>query len=297
VAVLDSARAREAPAVREPLATHRIAGLGNAYQVGLYLFLVVVVIAFVAPLLWLAILSLRPQGQVLTNSLLPSSLDWSTYARVFQKVKLAEYLKNSLVLAAGTIAVTLPLGSLAAYGFARWSFRGKDLLLFLFIFALTVPGLVNLIAIYSLFSNIGLLNSFAALILVYSAAAIPVTTWLMRAYLQTVPVELEEAAMIDGCTRVGALVRVTLPVSSPGLAAAALLVFVNVWHEFIVAQTLISRDALRVVSQGLFAMREQFSTDYTGLAAVAIVISVPVVLLFILLQERFVAGLTAGAVK
>jgi multiple sugar transport system permease protein len=144
---------------------------------------------------------------------------------------------------------------------------------------------------------VGLLNTYHGLILVYSAAGLPVTTWLMRAYLQTVPVELEEAAMIDGCTRVGALVRITLPLASPGLAAAALLVFVNVWHEFIVAQTVISRDALRVVSQGLFAMREQFNTDYTGLAAVAIVISVPVVVLFILLQERFVAGLTAGGVK
>jgi ABC-type glycerol-3-phosphate transport system permease component len=294
--VLDAAQARDAPAEGRPL-TRPVAGRDRAYRAGLYMFLVLTVIVFIAPLVWLAIMSLRPQGQVLTNSLLPSSLDWTNYPRVFQKVKLAEYLKNSLLLAGGTIAVTLPLGSLAAYGFARWSFRGKDLLLFVFIFALTVPGLVNLIAVYSLFSNVGLLNSYVGLILVYSAGALPVTTWLMRAYLQTVPVELEEAALIDGCTRVGALARVTLPVASPGLAAAALLVFVNVWHEFIVAQTLINRDALKVVSQGLFAMREQFSTDYTGLAAVAIVISVPVVLLFIVLQERFVAGLTAGAVK
>jgi ABC-type glycerol-3-phosphate transport system permease component len=294
--VLDAAQVSDATAKGQPL-TRPVVGRDRAYRVGLYMFLIVTVIVFIAPLVWLAIMSLRPQGQVLTNNFLPSSLDWANYPRVFQKVKLADYLKNSLVLAGGTIAVTLPLGSLAAYGFARWAFRGKDLLLFVFIFALTVPGLVNLIAVYSLFSNVGLLNSYAGLILVYSAGALPVTTWLMRAYLQTVPVELEEAALIDGCTRVGALVRVTLPVASPGLAAAALLVFVNVWHEFIVAQTLINRDALKVVSQGLFAMREQFSTDYTGLAAVAIVISVPVVLLFILLQERFVAGLTAGAVK
>jgi len=296
MAVLDVAHSADVPAKRRPIAGRGV-GRDRAYRLGLYVFLAVTVVIFVAPLVWLALFSLRPQGQVLTNTVLPSAFDWGNYPRVFQKVKLAEYLKNSLILAAGTIAVTLPLGSLAAYGFARWVFRGKELLLFLFIFALTVPGLVNLIAVYALFSSVGLLNTYQGLILVYSAGAIPVTTWLMRAYLQTVPVELEEAAMIDGCTRMGALVRVTLPVSAPGLAAAALLVFVNVWHEFIVAQTLISRDALKVVSQGLFAMREQFSTDYTGLAAVAIVISVPVVALFILLQERFVAGLTAGAVK
>lgn len=296
MALVDAARPHETPAARRPIATPTV-GRDRAYHAGVYVFMVLLVVIFVAPLVWLAILALRPSGQVLTNSLLPSSLDWSNFPRVFQKVKLADYLKNSLILAGGTILVTLPLGSLAAYGFARWSFRGKDVLLFVFIFALTVPGLVNLIAIYALFSSVGLLNTYQGLILVYSAGSLPVTTWLMRAYLQTVPVELEEAALIDGCTRVGALVRVALPVASPGLAAAALLVFVNVWHEFIVAQTLVSRDALRVVSQGLFAMREQFSTDYTGLAATAIVISVPVVVLFIVLQERFVAGLTAGAVK
>jgi ABC-type glycerol-3-phosphate transport system permease component len=296
MAVVDAARTQDAPTARPGLATP-VAGRDRAYNITVYAFMVVTVVIFVAPLVWLAILGLRPPGQVLTNSLLPSSFDWSNFPRVFQKVKLADYLKNSLILGGGTIALTLPLGSLATYGFSRWSFRGKDLLLFLFIFALTVPGLVNLIAIYALFSTVGLLNTYHGLILVYSAAGLPVTTWLMRAYLQTVPVELEEAAMIDGCTRVGALVRITLPLASPGLAAAALLVFVNVWHEFIVAQTVISHDALRVVSQGLFAMREQFSTDYTGLAAVAIVISVPVVVLFILLQERFVAGLTAGGVK
>src|SRR5690242_7963416 len=118
MAVLDSVQAQEVSAARELVATNRVVGRDKAYQVGVYAFMLAVVIVFVAPLLWLAILSLRPQGQVLTNTLLPTSLDWSTYARVFQKVKLADYLKNSLILAAGTIAVTLPLGSLAAYGFA-----------------------------------------------------------------------------------------------------------------------------------------------------------------------------------
>lgn len=267
------------------------------FRVWVYLYLAAMVLVFLAPLVWLALLSLRPAGEVFSASPLPSHLDFENYTRVFRKVRLAAYLKNSIILGLGTIACALPLGSLAAYGFARWDFRGKNALLFVFIFALAIPGLVNLIPIYTFFGRAGLLNTYHGLILVYTAGNLPVTVWLMRAYFQTVPVELEEAAMIDGCSRVGALLRVTVPVASPGFAAAALLIFVHVWHEFIVAQTLISRSALRVVSQGLFAMQEQYSTDYTGLAATAIIISAPVVILFIFLQERFVAGLTAGAGK
>jgi ABC-type glycerol-3-phosphate transport system permease component len=269
----------------------------GGFRVARYLFLVLMVLVFVSPLLWLVVLSVRPQGAVFAGTVSLADIDLSNYERVFHKSRLGDYLKNSTILGFGTIAVALPFGSLAGYSFARWNFRGKNAMLFLFIFALAIPGLVNLIPIYTLFSRAGLLNSYAGLILVYTASTLPVTTWLMRAYLQSVPPELEEAALMDGCTRGGALMRITVPLAAPGLAAAALLIFVSVWHEFIIAQTLVSRDTLRVVSQGLFAMQEQYGTDYTGLAATAVIISIPVVLLFIVLQERFVAGLTAGALK
>lgn len=269
----------------------------DPFSVLVYMFLVLILCILIAPLAWLVILSLRPAGQVYQGSLLPDSFDIGNYARVFQKVALLNYIRNSVILGLGTILVTLPIGSLAGYAFARWRFRGKNVVFFLFIFALTIPGLVNLIAIYRLVGALGWLNTYHGLIFVYSGASLPVTTWLMRAYFQTIPTELDEAALIDGCSQFGAFVRVVLPISTPGLSAAALLVFVTVWHEFIVAQTLVSKSSMRVVSQGLFAMQQQYVTDYTALAATAIIISVPVVVLFIVLQDRFIAGLTAGAVK
>jgi len=194
-------------------------------------------------------------------------------------------------------AIVLPLGFVTGYALARFSFAGRGALLFLFMFSLTIPGLVNLVAIYQLFSYARLINNPVSLVIVYSVSTLPLAVWLMRAYILALPSEIEQAALIDGCSRFGILWRIVLPLAMPGIGAVAVLTTVNVFHEFIVAQTLVKIEGIGVVNQGLRQLQTEHAFDYTGLAAGSILVSVVPVLLFLVLQRQFISGMTAGAIK
>ncbi|MBT2495624.1 carbohydrate ABC transporter permease [Microbacterium sp. ISL-59] len=256
---------------------------------------VMVVIVFALPMLWILLKSFGPEDEIFSAALLPSSFHPENYARAVQTGMLVSYTLSTIAISFFTCLIVLPLGFMAGYGLARFSFRGRGLVLFLFMFSLTIPGLVNLLAIYQVFSLAQLINNPAGLVIVYAASNLPLATWLMRAFIQSLPSELEQAALVDGCTRGGAILRIVVPLTSPGLAAVAVLVVVNVFQEFIVAQTLISTRGIGVVSQGLRAMQGQFDLDYTSLAAGSVLVSVIPVLLFLLLQKQFIAGMTTGA--
>lgn len=251
---------------------------------------------FVGPLLWIISLALRPESEVFRNSVLPARWDFGNFEQAMAIGSLWHYTRNSLLLGCVCTLVVLPLGFLAGYSFARYRFRGRSLLLFLFMFSLTIPGLVNLVAIYLVFSKVHLLNSYVGLSMVYAAGNVPLATWVMRSSIRAIPRELEEAAMVDGYSRFRAVLRVVVPLTWPGLVSVAVLVFVFVWQEFVIATTLISSAGKGVVSQGLFAMEGQYGTDYTVLAAGAIIISILPIMLFVILQRRFISGMTMGGV-
>ncbi|TDE09699.1 carbohydrate ABC transporter permease [Jiangella asiatica] len=255
----------------------------------------IVTLVFLAPLLWVLLLALRPQSEALSSSPLPSVLTLENLHRALSRGSLVDLTQNSTILCVAVCLVVVPLSLLAGYAFARFRFKGRNLLLFVFMFSLAVPGLVNLIAIYQFYAVAGLINNPLGLIMVDVAAALPLATWLIRSFVLSIPVDMEEAATIDGCSRLGAAVRILLPLTGPVVAAVLVIVFVTTWQEFIVAQTLMSDPSMGVVSQGLLAMQGEYSTDMTGLAAGAVFISVVPVALFLLLQRRFVDGMTAGA--
>jgi ABC-type glycerol-3-phosphate transport system permease component len=164
-------------------------------------------------------------------------------------------------------------------------------------FSLTIPGLVNLLAIYQAFSIVKLINNPAGLVLVYAASSLPLSVWLMRAYILSLPSEIEEAALIDGSSRFGILWRIVLPLALPGVGAVAVLTVVSVFHEFIIAQTLVKVTGIGVVNQGLWRLQTEYTLDYTGIAAASILVSAVPVLLFVILQRQFISGMTAGAMK
>jgi len=228
---------------------------------------------------------------------LPTPPSIEHYVGIFAETHMQQFYFNSIVLEICTILIVLFLSAHAGYAAARFEFRGKNLVLFIMLATVMIPGIVTLIPLYVISVRLGLHNTYRVLILVYSAWQIPTAVWLLRAFFENIPVELEEAAMIDGCSQWGAFYRVVLPLTQPGLAAAAIVVFVWVWNEFIIALNLTASDAVRPITVGLFFFVGENGILWGRMTAAATVALLPVIVLFAALQKRFIAGLTAGALK
>jgi ABC-type glycerol-3-phosphate transport system permease component len=195
------------------------------------------------------------------------------------------------------MALVLLIGVPAGYAAARYNFRGKNSILFLLMMTVMIPGIVTLIPQYFLAVRLGLHDSFLVLILIYGAWQVPTVVWIMRGFFQNIPRELDESAQVDGCSRVGAFYHVVLPLSIPGIAAAAMVVFVWVWNEFIIALNMTASNATRPLTVGLYFFIGETGIQWGGMSAGAAMALLPVILAFIFLQRRFVEGLTSGSVK
>jgi ABC-type glycerol-3-phosphate transport system permease component len=227
----------------------------------------------------------------------PNPISLQQYINVFLQSTLPRNYFNAAVLAIGTSFLVLVVGIHAGYAAARFQFRGKNALLFVLLSTVMVPGIVTLIPLYLLAVRLGLHDTYTILILVYAAWQTPTVVWILRAFFENIPRELDESALIDGCSRLGAFYRIVLPLSQPGLAAAAILVSVWVWNEFIIALNLTASDASRPLTVGLFFFIGESGIEWGKMAAGASGALVPVIVLFLFLQRRFIQGLTAGATK
>jgi ABC-type glycerol-3-phosphate transport system permease component len=258
---------------------------------------IAVVAIFLLPMVWILLKALQPERMVFSGAIDPSQFTLENFERAIDEGSLLSYTISNSILALATCALVLPTGFVSGYALARFKFLGRGAILFLFMFSLTIPGLVNLVAIYQLFSALRMINNPVTLVIVYSASTLPLAVWLMRAYILALPSEIEEAALIDGCSRFGILWRIVLPLALPGVGAVAVLTVVAVFHEFIVAQTLMRVQGIGVVNQGLRQLQTEHSFDFTGLAAGSVLVSIVPVALFLLLQRQFISGMTAGAIK
>ncbi len=267
-------------------------------RTGIYLFLTGVCAVLFLPIAWVVVTSLKPEGQIylFPPRWLPSPPTPDHYVQVWQS-SMPRYFFNSLLVATLTIVLTLAVAMLAGYAVSRFRFRGKNLFLFLLMVSHMMPGVANLVPIYLLASRLGLLDTYLVLILVYSMWQTPLVVWLIQGFLESVPLSLDHAAMVDGYSRLGALFRVVLPLSRPGLAASAIIVFVYAWNEFIIALTLTSTDDMRLVQVGLRYYISQFGIQWGELTAAVVLSIVPVIVVFLLLQRWFIYGMTSGALK
>jgi ABC-type glycerol-3-phosphate transport system permease component len=207
------------------------------------------------------------------------------------------WFRNSLIVAVATTLIGLVLAALAAYSFSRFPFPGSRALSTMFLFIQLFPVAVIVIPLFILWTGLQLTNTYWSLVITYLVFGLPVSTWLLIGFFNSVPVELEEAAMIDGCSRLGALIRVTLPLSLPGLAATAIYVFLLSWNEFFFALTFMNSTEMRTIPVGLASFFAEHSVDWGGLMAGSVLASLPVIVLFGVLSRYFVQGLTSGAVK
>jgi ABC-type glycerol-3-phosphate transport system permease component len=266
----------------------------------------IILVYSLAPFAWIGIASVTPEVQPdlaapwqSTRGIhyFPAEPTLQNYALLFANVPFATYFRNSLVVATGTMALALTVASLGAYGFARFRFRGRGPLLVAMLMAYMIPSVVLLVPLLVIFRSYGLINTWPGLILAETTITAPFALLLMINYFSTLPRELEEAAQIDGCSRLGALVRIVLPLSVPGLVAADLLAFIMTWNHFLFAFLFTSTDDVKTlpVIMRLFALGEPAIWGVS--AAGAVLTTLPVALLFLLFQRMLISGLAAGALK
>jgi raffinose/stachyose/melibiose transport system permease protein len=267
-------------------------------KVAIYVVMAIFSAAVVYPLVVMVFGSFKTQFEFYSNPWgLPSTLNWSNYTYAWQQAQIPRFIVNSIIVAAGTIALTLVLASCAAYGFSTFTFRGARALFLMFVLLLIVPVPVGIIPLYVIVVRLHLVDTYFALILPYTSGSLPLSIFLLRAFFQSIPQELTDAARMDGCTQFTAFIRVVLPIAKPGLATVTLLTFLNSWNEFFLALIFIHNPNLMTLPLGLQAFFFQYSTQWNYLFAALTMSIIPIIVVYLAMQRQFIAGLTAGAVR
>lgn len=265
--------------------------------IGAQAMAVIIVVLTLLPFLWMLVSSFKTPAELngADMRVLPSSLYLGNYQEL-GSTDFGRYLLNSVVVAAGAVVIALVLAVLAGYGFARFTFIGNRAMLLIVVAAQMFPAIMLMIPLYVTVKRLGLLDSLVGLTLVYISFSLPFCIWLMRNYFLAIPVEIEEAAMIDGCGRFQALWRVLLPQARPGIMAAAVFVLIHVWDEFLYANTFIDTDKKWTLSVGLNSLIGEYTTDWGRLLAAGVLVMIPVLIVFGYLQ-RYVTEIAGGGVK
>jgi multiple sugar transport system permease protein len=258
-----------------------------------------VAVIFLAPYLQMLITALTPGDELVKvpAQYLPSRLELGNFLDVWSAAPLATYLRNSLIIASFATVLALVVSLPAAYYTARFRYRGRLAFLLLVLITQMFAPTALVIGIFREFVALGLVNTYLSLILVNAAFNLAFSTWILTAYFSTIPVELEEAAAIDGASRLGTLFRVTLPLALPGIVTAVIFTFIAAWNEFVIALTLAQSPDLHPLTVGVTTFVGQYSVQWQFLFASSLIAIVPVVILFIVIEKWLVGGLTAGAVK
>jgi ABC-type glycerol-3-phosphate transport system permease component len=261
-----------------------------------YAILILLAIILAFPLVWMVLTSFKNQREVF-SSFLPKSLDFSNYLRVWTALDLPRHLANSVYVTLLTVTIVVVVSTLAGYVFARYQFRWRDVIFYVFLGAMMIPGQAILIPMFTFLKSLNLLNSLTGLSLSFLGGSVAFAIFLMRAFFRTLPSELGDAGKIDGCTDFGVFRFVYLPLARPGIATVTIFQFMGTWNEFMFSTTFISSPDLKTIQPALYQAVGRYSTDYTALSSGLVLAIIPIVVLYLLLQQHFIKGLTAGALK
>ncbi|HCA80754.1 MAG TPA: ABC transporter [Bacteroidetes bacterium] len=264
-----------------------------------HMILILFALIAVFPVWQVVNISLRPGDQLLSTSLelIPQNATVNNYVRLFTEREFVRWLSNSALVSLTVTLSGVLFASMAGYGFSRFRFVGKKIGLLSLLTTQMFPGTMLLLPMYIMLINLGLINSYLGIVVVYSATALPFCIWTMKGYYDTIPISLEEAARIDGCTQMSAFYRVILPLAAPALVITALFSFMSAWSEYIVAAQILQDADLWTLPIGLKSFESSMSTEWGLYGAASIVVMIPVVVLFLALSRWLVSGLTLGSVK
>jgi arabinogalactan oligomer/maltooligosaccharide transport system permease protein len=270
-------------------------------KIGIHAILILAAAWSVFPVLWILSTSFKPAQEVFSSTIhfIPQHATLQNYQYILTHEHgiFMTWFANSLLIAAATTAAGVFLAATAAYAFSRFRFAGKRPLLFSFLLAQMFPGALLVVPLYSLMKSYGLLNSYLGLVVAYTTTSLPFCVMMLKGFFDTIPLELEEAAYLDGLTSFGTFWRIVMPLSLPGLAVTALYSFLTAWNEFMFALTFMNREELYTLPVGLQIYVNQFQTDWHYMSAGAILITLPVMIVFYCSQKYLVSGLTAGGTK
>lgn len=262
--------------------------------------LAVALLFAVVPILWAILTSLKSPREVALYppTFLPQNLTFENYwGAVLNNGTYLHYLFNTALIVVAATVLCLFCSAHAAHAVARYRFRGSSLLMFAMFSTIMIPGVAVVIPLYMLSVDTGIYDTVLVLILVYSAWLTPTLVWLLRGFVIAIPAELEEAGRIDGYSRLGVFYRVTLPLMMPGLLAGSVLIFANIWNEFLLGYSLVQSETARVIQVGIYANLTEVGVQWGRLTAAAVAAMLPVLIVYAFLQKAFVQGLSAGAVK
>ena len=271
-----------------------------AQTLGLYATVTLLAGLILFPVYWLLVTALSTSAELsqLPPSFWPEVPQWQVFAKVWAERPIPTWLLNSTLAAVGSVALSMLVSVLAGYSLSRFAVRGGHSLGLFILTAKMLPATLLVIPLFAIFRNLGLIGSLWTLVIAHSTLIIPFTTWMLKGYFDTIPKELEQAAMVDGCSPLGALWRVILPVSTPGLAATALYAFVLSWADYAYARTfLVNAPDNWTANLGITTMRGEYTTDWNEISAAAVFVAVPIILIYLFLERYLVGGLTAGAEK
>lgn len=265
----------------------------------IYVSVGLLMIVSIGPFLWMLSSSFKQLTELYTipPHWIPDMPTWENYRKVLFDSNIPRYFLNSTIISFGSTALSLLLAVFAANGFARFKFKGRSSMQAAVLGAQLLPSAAIIVPLFIILRSMNLINTYLGLILVYMIVTLPLSVWMLVGYFRSIPVELEEAAVIDGATRLEILFKITLPLATPGIVAVIIYSFVSTWNEFIFALSFALDKNVKTLPIGLSEFTTEFTTDWGAVMAASVVMTLPIALLFLAMQRMFVGGLMAGATK
>ncbi len=250
------------------------------------------------PLLWLFITSLKTNAEYFDNPFsLPAVPQWQNYVNAFTQANLGRMISNSVIVAITATVINVLIAAMLSYCLSRFKFKGREIIFTFFSVGVLVPLNALMVPYFSIFSKLGLVDSLGALIILYAAIGLPISTFIIRGFMASFPAEIEEAAYIDGSGFYGRFFKMILPLTKTGLVTAATFEFITCWNEFVYANLLTSSPMTKTIQIGIRYFTNQFTTDYVSMYAAIIISIAPSIIGYMLFQKQVISGLTSGAVK
>ncbi len=285
--------------LRSPAASKRWAIQRVVESILFYLAVGIGLFLSIFPVFWLILTSFRPMVDIFRfrPQWIPQTLNLDNYAAVFRSIALGDYLRNTLVVSLSVTIVCLLIGSLAGYALARFRFRGSNLTQSIFLVARMLPYITALVPLFLIVAALRLLDTYFALIAIHVAFKLPITIWLMQAYISTIPIELEEAAKLDGCSVFQVLTRITGPLIVPGFAGAGIIAFLFTWNDLLIALVIATTRRTQPMAVGLTNFFLEHGIDWGPMSAAAVIMLLPALAFAFFAQRYLIQGLTAGGMK
>lgn len=269
-------------------------------KLGSYLVLIVAAALSLLPAVWILASSFKTESEVFSTTVEligPSGITFENYQTLLARDDFQRWFLNSIIVSVLVTIIGVILAATAAYGLSRYKFRGRSPTLYIFLVAQMFPGIILLVPLYRMFTDLGLIDHLLALVIAYSTIAIPFCVLMLKAYFDTIPFDLEEAGMVDGLNVVQAFYKIIMPLSVPGIAVTAFYAFITAWNEFMLASAfLVSRDNL-TLPVGLGTFIDPYNQPWHLLTAASVMITIPVMIFFFLAQRYLISGLQTGGVK